>query len=515
MHRTQTNPIIWILIIGHDPLNSSRRVKAVSSSTRESASKIGEKKKKHKNKRGPDGNLRYKLSRPQFHNSGIVQKAISGSPRPSRLSALTKASLQKKQKIPLPCQACLARRARFKAAVKSSPLLFPSLHRPYYLSRFPPLIYFGISWLALPVPSHPARHNPKPPPAAPHRPPPRSTPRAGDSRPCASPPLPTPAPRAAPTLPPPHRAQGRTRPPAPGSGPSGEPGSPRGSGRARPQTAPERPPPQGPPQTLGPLQPAPLSPRPAPHAPPGPSAARGAPGAPRGPRVDPPGPAPPPSALAGGEWGSPDLPVITFYAILDPLVNVPTKHCGKALPRPPPGPAGSGGRRRAAGRARPGRGEAGRVWYRGCPPHLGDTGWGRAAGVRAVAAALPSLLTAVRGGTAGRMGAGRRFLLFFGGLFFLFWFVFWPGLGALFLPPPVSRESCRCLHTLAAELPRPTGPGGAALRCPPARGELRARPAEPPEPSRLGLPFSFLCLFTAIALKRVKNWIPAEGLRFR
>lgn len=175
MHRTQTNPIIWILIIGHDPLNSSRRVKAVSSSTRESASKIGEKKKKHKNKRGPDGNLRYKLSRPQFHNSGIVQKAISGSPRPSRLSALTKASLQKKQKIPLPCQACLARRARFKAAVKSSPLLFPSLHRPYYLSRFPPLIYFGISWLALPVPSHPARHNPKPPPAAPHRPPPRST----------------------------------------------------------------------------------------------------------------------------------------------------------------------------------------------------------------------------------------------------------------------------------------------------------------------------------------------------
>lgn len=60
------------------------------------------KKKKHKNKRGPDGNLRYKLSRPQFHNSGIVQKAISGSPRPSRLSALTKASLQKKTKNPPP-----------------------------------------------------------------------------------------------------------------------------------------------------------------------------------------------------------------------------------------------------------------------------------------------------------------------------------------------------------------------------------------------------------------------------
>lgn len=58
------------------------------------------KKKKHKNKRGPDGNLRYKLSRPQFHNSGIVQKAISGSPRPSRLSALTKASLQKNKKSP-------------------------------------------------------------------------------------------------------------------------------------------------------------------------------------------------------------------------------------------------------------------------------------------------------------------------------------------------------------------------------------------------------------------------------
>lgn len=450
MHRTQTNPIIWILIIGHDPLNSSRRVKAVSSSTRESASKIGEKRKNTKTKGGRTATCGTNFPVRSFTTVALYRRRSRDLRGPPGSAPSQKPPCKKKQKIPLPCQACLARRARFKAAVKSSPLLFPSLHRPYYLSRFPPLIYFGISWLALPVPSHPARHNPKPPPAAPHRPPPRSTPRAGDSRPCASPPLPTPAPRAAPTLPPPHRAQGRTRPPAPGSGPSGEPGSPRGSGRARPQTAPERPPPQGPPQTLGPLQPAPLSPRPAPHAPPGPSAARGAPGAPRGPRVDPPGPAPPPSALAGGEWGSPDLPVITFYAILDPLVNVPTKHCGKALPRPPPGPAGSGGRRRAAGRARPGRGEAGRVWYRGCPPHLGDTGWGRAAGVRAVAAALPSLLTAVRGGTAGRMGAGRRFLLFFGGLFFLFWFVFWPGLGALFLPPPVSRESCRCLHTLAA-----------------------------------------------------------------
>ncbi|KAI5277348.1 Triple Functional Domain Protein [Manis pentadactyla] len=33
------------------------------------------------------------------------------------------------------------------------------------------------------------------------------------------------------------------------------------------------------------------------------------------------------------EGGSQDLPVITFYAILDPLVNVPTKHYGALGPR--------------------------------------------------------------------------------------------------------------------------------------------------------------------------------------
>ncbi|XP_045345441.1 nascent polypeptide-associated complex subunit alpha, muscle-specific form-like isoform X1 [Leopardus geoffroyi] len=38
------------------------------------------------------------------------------------------------------------------------------------------------------------------------------------------------------------------------------------------------------------------------------------------------------SGPSSREGGSQDLPVITFYAILDPLVNVPTKHYGCLLP---------------------------------------------------------------------------------------------------------------------------------------------------------------------------------------
>ncbi|XP_077019363.1 uncharacterized protein LOC143686554 [Tamandua tetradactyla] len=59
------------------------------------------------------------------------------------------------------------------------------------------------------------------------------------------------------------------------------------------------------------------------------------------------------------EGGSQDLPVITFYAILDPLVNVPTKHYGSSVHSGgllPPGSSAPGHRRKVppSGQTAPG-----------------------------------------------------------------------------------------------------------------------------------------------------------------
>lgn len=151
----------------------------------------------------------------------------------------------------------------------------------------------------------------------------------------------------------------------------------------------------------------------------------------------------PPPAPAGGEWGSPDLPVITFYAILDPLVNVPTKHCGKALPRPP------------AAR-RPARGGRGRD---------GDRAGTRAGTARAPAARSAARSAALRGpaGAAalpsrsgwrrrGRAGSRQpRFSSLFSCLFGVVFSHFFPF--SLFFSPPALSCQGRGPFRSAADRP--------------------------------------------------------------
>lgn len=192
------------------------------------------------------------------------------------------------------------------------------------------MLFPGCRW---PSPPAPPATKAKLPPAPPHRPPPSLPEQPGPGEPglCEHPRLSSPAPPPAPAAPgsgPRRPARRRPRVPGrarwlPGLRPSPPVNSPRAAAAAGPSadTGPSpagtAQPPARPPalaRPLGPLRGTEDLP-----GPPGALSDR----------------ARPPPAPAGGEWGSPDLPVITFYAILDPLVNVPTKHCGKALPRPP------------------------------------------------------------------------------------------------------------------------------------------------------------------------------------
>lgn len=372
----------------------------------------------------------------------------------------------RKQKYKLICQACVALRAHFTPAVKFFPFIFPSFNKPYlnlfilffFLTSVLLLLFPGCRW---PSPPAPPATKTTLPPAPPHPPPPSLPEQPGPGEPglCEHPRLSSPAPPPAPAAPgsgPPRPARRRPRVPGrarwlPGLRPSPPVNSPRAAAAAGP-SADTGPSPAG---TAQPPARPPALARPL-------GSLRGTEDLP-GPPGALSGRARPPPAPAGGEWGSPDLPVITFYAILDPLVNVPTKHCGKALPRPP------------AAR-RPARGGRGRDGDR--PGTRAGTARGPAA--RSAALGGPQLFPhAAAGGGAAALATGNPGFL----RCFLVWGVFFPlfSFFSLFLAPSPFLPRPRAL---------PERCGSSSVR----RYELRARGGKgrsPPVLEKLGFSSRF------------------------